>query len=534
MTGIAVAFMGGCASKAPKEAQEPTHSVAMTQQLDARSFALEQREAELRKKEGELARLKRDTERMLTQKRSSMLGAAASGSASGTGLACPVGQESLPPNAKPGECYVRVWVEPQYKKTVKRVLTREEGEKIDIIPGRYEWVTERIEVSPASTKVEKVPAVYGTEKKRIKIKESTRTWRVDRSLKAAPVDKEILNSAQKYGVDLNAAQPGTCFVEHYLPAVYRAAYKDVEISPPTEELVVVPAQYRTVQKKVLVKEGMRKVMDVPAVYETVTEKVLEKPAHTMWKKTPCTKGASCPASAADVMCLVEVPATYKTITKRLLKAQATTKTVEIPAEYKTVSIRELVSEAKEVRQPVPARYEKVKVREKVKDGRFDWQPINSRQYPQSTRTGVKICLVEDPAQYKMVTHKVVKQPASTRKVVVPAQYKTVKVRKMVTPPQERRVKIAAEYKTVPSSQLVTEGRMEWRAILCETNMTKARIIEMQRALKQAGFYSGKLDGVVGGQTRQALNAFQRARGLPVTQDKYLDIETLRALGVWSK
>ena len=40
---------------------------------------------------------------------------------------------------------------------------------------------------------------------------------------------------------------------------------------------------------------------------------------------------------------------------------------------------------------------------------------------------------------------------------------------------------------------------------------------------------GTIDGIIGEQTIQAMNAFQRSRGLPV--DRYLNIQTVRALGI---
>jgi hypothetical protein len=48
------------------------------------------------------------------------------------------GQEMLPPNAKPGECYARVYVPPAYKSTEERMLKREASEKVEVIPAKYE------------------------------------------------------------------------------------------------------------------------------------------------------------------------------------------------------------------------------------------------------------------------------------------------------------------------------------------------------------------------------------------------------------
>ena len=71
--------------------------------------------------------------------------------------------------------------------------------------------------------------------------------------------------------------------------------------------------------------------------------------------------------------------------------------------------------------------------------------------------------------------------------------------------------------------------MDWREILCDTNTTSERISEIQRAPRTAGFNPGSADGSIGPGTMRAVNAFQVSKGLPV--DKYLNVDTVRALGV---
>nr|VFJ62570.1 MAG: Putative peptidoglycan binding domain-containing protein [Candidatus Kentron sp. DK] len=436
--------------------------------------------------------------------------------------------EFLPPNAKPGECYARVWVEPTYATQNQRVLVKEASEKIDIIPAEYDWVEETVEVSAASTRLVPVPAVYGTETESIQVRPATREWLVDNKPNAAPASNEVLERARTHGIDLDAARSGMCFHEHYLPAGYRETATEVEVSPASEEISIIPAKYRDVEKRVLIKEASRKVTEVPAVYETVTEKVIDEPAHTVWKKGtgPIQK---IDEATGEIMCLVEVPATYKTITKRVIKTPATTRVIEIPAKYNTIEVRELVSDAREERSPIPARYKTVKGEEKISEGKLVWHEVRNMAHPTSTRTGAKICLLEKPAKFKSITRRVIKTPASTRTIEVPAQYKTVKVRKMVSQPQEKRMEIPAEYKEVTVRELKQDGHMEWRSILCKTNMTVTRVRNIQRALKEAGYNPGPIDGIAGPRTMKAVNAFQKAKGLPV--DRYLNAETVKALGV---
>ncbi|MBF0122721.1 MAG: peptidoglycan-binding protein [Candidatus Omnitrophica bacterium] len=56
---------------------------------------------------------------------------------------------------------------------------------------------------------------------------------------------------------------------------------------------------------------------------------------------------------------------------------------------------------------------------------------------------------------------------------------------------------------------------------------EANVMGFQRALKKAGFISGKLDGRMGPQTRDALRAFQRTKGLKA--DGVIGLKTIKAL-----
>jgi hypothetical protein len=336
--------------------------------LAEKSKMLETREAELAKRSAEL------------DKRESMIASAAqtpkpAGNNYGAG-------DLLPPDAKPGQCFTRLWVPPQYETLTERMLVEEEAERVEIIPAKYQTVKQRVLVKEAS-----------------------------------------------------------------------------------EKLVAVPATYKTVKERVLVKAATRKLEQVDAVYEDVTQRVVDKPAHTTWKKGtgPIQR---IDETTGEIMCLVEVPATYKTVKKRVLKKPASTKVVEIPAEYNTIEKR------------------------------------------------------------------VIATPPATRKIAVPAEYKTVNVTKEVTPAKERRIKVPAKYATVTKRKLVKDGMMDWREILCETNMTRSRITQIQQSLKKAGYNPGNIDGVIGQATMKAVNAFQRAKGLPV--DRYLNIATVKALGVAPK
>ncbi len=287
-------------------------------------------------------------------------------------------QELFPPNAKPGECYARVFVPPTYKTETAHVLRREASERLETTSAKYEWVEER-----------------------------------------------------------------------------------VEVQGPSESVEVIPAKYEWVEERVEVRPASSRTEVVPPVYKTVTERVIDTPAHTVWKKGrgPLER---IDHATGEIMCLVEIPATYKKVTKRILKTPSASRAVEVPAEYKTVKKR------------------------------------------------------------------VMRTPPPTKVVKIPPKYKTLKVRRVTAPAQTRSVPVPAEYQWVSKQMKVTEGKMAWRSVLCETNTTPQAVESLQRALQKAGYSPGKIDGVIGSKTRSALEAYQRAKGLPVGG---LTLDTLKSLGV---
>lgn len=504
-------FLSGCTS-VPTSGASGTYGANSGSASD-RAAALDRRAAELDAREAALA--------------------SRSGGAAGFAGDPSLGGDLLPPNAATGECYARVWVDAVYETQEEQVLAVEASSKINVIPAQYETVTETLEVSAASSRLETIPAVYGTETETIKVSDGTRTWRVANKRDGAPASQALLAAATAHGINLDAASPGMCFHEHYVPETYRTETEQVLVKAATETVNVVPARYEQVEETVLVQEASTRLVQVPAEYGTEEERIIDKPAHTIWKRGtgPIQR---IDEATGEIMCLVEVPATYKTITRRVLKSPARTETVEVPAVYKTVSVRKEVESASEQRTPVPAEYSTVERRVVDQAAGFVWHEVANTDHPGSTRTGNQICLTQTEPQYRTVERTVVETPAQTRTIEIPAEYRTVEVTKLVSPAQEQVTEIPAEYRTVTKRQLVKDGYMAWRSILCETNMTASRISDIQRALQEAGYDIGPggVDGVIGSSTISAVNEFQRANNLPV--DKYLNIQTLEALGVSAK
>lgn len=234
------------------------------------------------------------------------------------------------------------------------------------------------------------------------------------------------------------------------------------------------------------------------------------------------------AKSGECFARVFIPPTFRTDTERVMAKEASERIEVIPARYEWVEERVLVEEASSRVEQVPAEYKWVSEKVLVKPAHTFWKKGRGLIEKIDNTTGEIMCLVEVPAKYKTVKRQVMANPASTRKVEIPATYKTVKVRKLVSEPQERRIPIPAEYQTLTKTAQVSEGHLEWKRVLCETNVTPEIIARIQNALANSGFDPGPIDGVLGMQTHGAIKAYQRDKGLATGGLTY---ETIKSLGI---
>ncbi len=429
------------------------------------------------------------------------------------------------PDAQPGECYAKVVIPAQYEIQSRELEVRQASEKIKVIPAKYEMVSEKILVKEASTKIVPVSATYGKATEKVEIRPISTSWKTNLKKSSVPASPALLAAAKAAGIELDGAKAGMCYREYYQPAQYKTETSEVLVSEASEKVEVVAAKYEWAEEKVMVKEASKKVIAVPATYETATEKVLIEPEKIVWKKGRGLVERI--DTTGEIMCKVKIPAIYKTIEKRVVKTPATTKVVEIPAEYTVMKVRKLVTPAQEKRIAIPEKKSTVSKTVLVSEETFAWASVGDKTVTGS-RTGNQICLTSTPAKFKTVTRRVVTTPATTEVIQIPAEYKNVKVRKLVQPAQEQRIAIPAKMQTVKKSVKVSDERMEWRQVLCETNMSTDIVTGIQRALQTSGFNPGPIDGVIGSATLRAIDEYQRKNSL---NRGGVTFETIKALGV---
>jgi hypothetical protein len=298
------------------------------------------------------------------------------------------------------------------------------------------------------------------------------------------------------GADYPPARVGECYARVVTPATFGTTQERVLVRAESTSVSIVPAVYAPGEERVLVKGETKSLVVIPATYQEASERVLVRPAGNQ---------------------LVTTPATFKTATERRLVKPASTmwkRSSELTAAER--ALQNIDPNAGDVLCliEVPAVYETVTAT--VVD-----QPATTRS-------------IDIPAEYTTVTKTVMATPPSTREVIEPAVYRTVVTSKLVTPAREVRNVVPAEYATKSNTVQTSAASSEWRQIVCETNATPAKLAEIQRALTSAGFATGRTDGGIDGNTMNAVRGFQKARGLPVDMDRYINVATVRALGLSEK
>jgi len=429
------------------------------------------------------------------------------------------------PDAKPGECFAKVIVPAQYETKSEQVLVKPESEKVDVTPATFDNAEKEVVVKEGFTTLKAIPAKFRTEMVEIEVSPASTAWTTGLGEKAISASPALLAGAKANGVDLDNAKVGECFKEYYSPAVFETTEKEVLVKEESEEIKIAAAQFEKSEEAVVIKQASKKKVVKPAEYETIEEKIEIEPAKSVWKKGsgPISKIDN---STGEIMCLIQVPAKYKTIKKTVLKNASAIDLVDIPEDTKKVEISKLVSDATVDKVKIPAEYTKVKITKKVSDAKFSWRVAGTDG--DGKYTGHQVCLTEIPAKTAKVKKLVVDSAATVEEEKIPAVTKIVKVSNVATEAQEVRTKIPAEYSTVEKRTKVSKERLEWRRVLCKTNMGADINKRIQQALKDAGVYTGKVDGNIGRGTMSAVERYQKENDLPTGG---LTIKVLEKLGV---
>ncbi|GAB5521934.1 MAG: hypothetical protein RhofKO_41850 [Rhodothermales bacterium] len=360
---------------------------------------------------------------------------------------------------------------------------------------------------------------------------STRTY--DDTVSRTTYDTTVRNSGS---MGMTPAMPG--FGTSALPANASAGTCYAR--------VYVPPQYDRLERRVLTKEASERISVTQPRYTSRTERYVVQEAGEMLE------------------ILDENGRPFRANERPDIRTRGDGTIEVIPRAFDTVQDQIMVREGADRLEVMPAQYETITERVMIRPARQVWKPQRSQIYGAAIVTdsngemvtridesGEVICLVEEPAEYKTITRQVLRRPAQTRRIPLDAEYRTItkriprrmSVRTVPTEPQyqtvtqqvlaeaatERRTPLQEEYQTYYEEQLIADAEVGWLPVLCDVNVTRETLREVQRALQRNGYEPGAVDGVLGTRTLRALTSFQRANGLAWGA---LTLETLDALGVY--
>lgn len=295
---------------------------------------------------------------------------------------------------------------------------------------------------------------------------------------------ELMNSQSGDGaLDI---RPGQCWVYAQVQPKPVEDSVTVKVRDSEVRLDVTPAEFSRGFKQVVTKEGTKTFRVEPATYKEIEERVLVKPETTR---------------------LVVEPAQYEEVQEEVVLEQARTelepcRTSGAAAYGASSAVFGFC--AKEI----PARTKTITVTRLVK--------------PETTRTEVI------PAEYKTVTRKVVDKPAEVVPVELDDEIETFEVAELVEAAQTREREIPAETMDVNVKRYEGRPRIVARQAVCDQDLTRDMVREIQKTLAGLGYRPGEIDGLPGPKTIDALSQYQIENGLA---SGAITIETMKHLGL---
>jgi hypothetical protein len=176
----------------------------------------------------------------------------------------------LPRDAKPGECFAKVFVPPQFKTVSERVCVREASETLEIVPAEYEWVEERVCIKDASSQLIEVPARFVTDQIVVQTDSGYTGWTVN---KDCPPPKD------------QPTKDVFCLVKH--PPKTETVCVTRMAAPPTVKEEIIPAQFEMVKRQKLVRPATTRRVCIPAEYSTVEKRVKVCDGRMVWQRVQC-------------------------------------------------------------------------------------------------------------------------------------------------------------------------------------------------------------------------------------------------------
>ncbi len=344
-----------------------------------------------------------------------------------------------------------------------------------------------VTVKPGYTRIEVIPATYGTVTEQVLVKEATTVWKPG---------KGLAGHTPGYGTS-----PGTG--PGYLPAVVdgKPYYGPTKVAPTGELLCLV---------------------EIPAEYKTVTKTVVKTPARTVE---------------------VAVPPEYKGYTRQVVDIAAHVEKREIPAVYENIRIQVLVRPERVESTTIPATYKVIEKKKLVGGGKLEWREVicdDKLQGPlpanaiNCSDAGGSCTPSYTPPVYTPPPHSTSSygtkggyETTTTYTAPKPVYAPPPKAYKGTTVTHSYDGERGAYAPAAASATVTAQAQAQSGSAQPATGNMIAR---MQQALTTRGYYAGPIDGLYTQTTSEALLRFQKDNKMASGQ---LTLETARALGIWN-
>ncbi len=432
------------------------------------------------------------------------------------------------PAAEAGECYVKALVPASYKQESLERVIKQPSESYSVLPATFNDDKENLLLKDASTEITVTEPEYRENDYQIVVAEATREFVRDSLEGNVAASPGLLFDLEASGFDMDAAEAGQCFYEHYKQPTVESSVEKALVTEATEKLEVVPAVYREEQREVVVKPSYSRILTFPAEYKTVEEKLLIEPSKVVWQKGtgPVQKIDD---TTGEIMCRVQLPAVYETFETQVVEKAARTSVVPAPAVRETYTASLLDSDSMEKRTPIEATYEDVTKYKTLDDATFTWvQGTPGDADELGEHTGNVVCVKENPAVIKTIRQTLVSSAGGFESKEIPAIYEEKPVQRLANDATFTTTPVVEITKAFNTRTKIADAHFEWRPVLCETNVTDELVSNVQQALVDKGYDLDLTPGLLSSDTFKAIEAFQQDENLP---QGGLTMATLEALGV---
>jgi len=174
------------------------------------------------------------------------------GTVSSTGVYAQSYDTGALPEAQAGECYVKALVPPSYKQETVSQIVKEASEQFTVVPAQFGDDTQRLLLKDESTEITVTQPEYKENEYQITVAEATREYVRGSADGTVAASSGMLFDVEATGIDLDAAEAGQCFYEHYKPATVESSVEKALVTQATEKLEIVPASFRGEEREVLV------------------------------------------------------------------------------------------------------------------------------------------------------------------------------------------------------------------------------------------------------------------------------------------